>query len=62
MTTIDMSNKHKKKLVAFVELTGGQLVIVGFDTVSKINTWLANSFGIASYTVYDESGVEVNLN
>ena len=62
MITIDMSNKHKKRLVAFVELTGGQLVIVGFDTLSKIHTWLSSSFGITSYAVYNESGAEVNLN
>ena len=56
MYKIDMSNKHRKTLVAFVDLAGGESVMVFFDTVSKFNSWLKNSIGIESYGLYNESG------
>ena len=56
MYKIDMSNKHKKNLVAFVDLAGGESVMVFFDTVSKFHSWLRNSIGIESYELYNASG------
>ena len=56
MYKIDMSNKHKKTLVAFVDLAGGESVMVFFDTLSKFFKWYAKSVGIVSYGLYDESG------
>ena len=56
MCKIDMSNKHKKTLVAFIDLAGGESVMVFFDTVSKFNSWLRNSIGIESYELYNASG------
>ena len=58
MVTIDMSNKHKRKYVAFVELIDGHKAIVAFDTFSKFESWLANSIGIAGFTLYDGKGKE----
>ena len=59
MVTIDMSNKHKRKYVAFVELIDGHKVIAVFDTLSKFERWLANSIGIDGFTLYDGKGKEV---
>ena len=61
MCKIDMSNKHKKNLVAFVDLAGGESVMVFFDTVSKFNSWLKNSIGIESYGLYNASGNDVTI-
>ena len=56
MYKIDMSNKHKKTFVAFVDLTGGEHVMVFFDTIAKFFKWYAKSIGIESYGLYNESG------
>ena len=61
MYKIDMSNKHKKTLVAFVDLAGGESVMVFFDTISKFNSWLKNSIGIESYGLYNASGNDVTI-
>ena len=51
-----MSNKHKKNLVAFVDLAGGESVMVFFDTIAKFFKWYAKSIGIESYGLYNASG------
>ena len=56
MHKIDMSNKHKKNLVAFVDLAGGESVMVFFDTTAKFFKWYTKSIGIESYGLYDASG------
>ena len=56
MYKIDMSNKHKKTLVAFVDLAGGESVMVFFDTITKFFKWYDKSVGIVSFGLYDASG------
>jgi hypothetical protein len=59
MYNTDMSNKHKRRLVAFCDLCGDEMVIVCFDTMNKFLNWMKNSIGITSYGLYNEGGNKI---
>ena len=58
MYTIDLSNKHKKKFIAFVELIDGHTVAVVSDTLKKLNKFKKdNLYQIKNFWKYDKSGL-----
>lgn len=59
MYKIDLSNKHKKKFIAYVIENGGNIVFVASDTRKKLVNWLQNSLGVYSFYMYDEGGKEL---
>ena len=57
MYTIDLSNKHKKNYIAFVELIDGHTVAVVSDTMKKLNKFKTNNlYNIANIWQYDKAG------
>lgn len=61
MYTIDMSNKHKRNFVLFVELVDGHKIIVCFDTVSKAENYIQQNEYIEECFLYDRAGKEIDL-
>ena len=49
MYKIDLSNKHKKRFIAYVIENGGNIVFVASDTRKKLVNWLQNSLGVYSF-------------
>ena len=57
MYTIDLSNKHKKNFIAFVEMVDGHIVAVASDTMKKLNKFKTdNLYNIANIWQYDKAG------
>ena len=58
MYTIDLSNKHKKNFIAFVEMIDGHIVAVASDTMKKLNKFKKdNLYQIKNFWKYDKSGL-----
>lgn len=58
MYTIDLSNKHKKNFIAFIEMIDGHIVAVASDTMKKLNKFKTdNLYNIANIWQYDKSGL-----
>ena len=57
MYTIDLSNKHKKNFIAFIEMVDGHIVAVASDTMKKLNKFKTdNLYNIANIWQYDKAG------
>ena len=57
MYTIDISNKHKRNYIAFVELIDGHIVAVASDTMKKLNKFKKdNLYQIKNFLKYDKYG------
>lgn len=58
MYTIDISNKHKKNFIAFIEMVDGHIVAVASDTMKKLNKFKKdNLYQIKNFWKYDKSGL-----
>ena len=58
MYTIDLSNKHRKNFIAFVEMIDGHIVAVASDTLKKLNKFKKdNLYQIKNFWKYDKSGL-----
>ena len=58
MYTIDLSNKHRKNFIAFVEMIDGHIVAVASDTMKKLNKFKKdNLYQIKNFWKYDKSGL-----
>ena len=58
MYTIDISNKHKRNYIAFVELYDEYTVVVVSDTLKKLNKFKKdNLYQIKNFWKYDKSGL-----
>ena len=57
MYTIDISHKHKRNYIAFVELIDGHMVAVVSDTLKKLNKFKKdNLYQIKNFWEYDKAG------
>ena len=57
MYTIDISHKHKRNYIAFVELIDGHTVAVVSDTLKKLNKFKKdNLYQIKNFWKYDKEG------
>lgn len=61
MKIIDISNKHKKKFVAFIKDSNKQ-IIVGSATLTALAKYIQKNNIVGDIIVYDKAGNRVSFN